>query len=106
MYVCLFEVIRMSVFFVCLVDRSIVNGKVIEIDQTMMRESTNVRTGVTDASVPNTVVHDFCEKENKYRAITLAVETAESVELGHREGITVTHVRIREKDREKDDESL
>ena len=56
MYVCLFEAIRMSVF---LVDRSIIDGKLIEIDQTMMRESANVRTGVTDASVPNTVVHDF-----------------------------------------------
>ena len=52
----------------------------------------------------------FCENENKYRANTLAVETAESVEFSHREGITVNsvhggkRVRNKEKDQEKERE--
>ena len=55
----------------------------------MMRESVNEGTSVTEASIPNTVVMIFCKNENKYRANTLAVETAVSVEFSHREGVSV-----------------
>ena len=52
----------------------------------MREKSLNERTGVTETSIPNTVVHDFfCKKENKYKASTLAGETAVSVEFSHRE---------------------